>query len=108
MTLAPPENPVFIETTIGAVSATLVADSTVVEVLVTMPTLVTQLQPVSYVELVAGLRGAPGPTGPAGILKVEHGGDPSVPRPAVPLVYWVGTVQPLNADPDDLLMLKEA
>lgn len=51
--------------------------------------------------------GVPGLTGPTGLVKVAHGADPNVARPAgVPLVYWVGTVQPTNADPDDLLLLK--
>lgn len=48
----------------------------------------------------------PGPTGPPGLIKVTHGSDANVARPAAPLVYWVGTVQPLNALPDDLLLLK--
>lgn len=55
-----------------------------------------------------GVPGPPGPTGPAGIQKVVHGSDPNVPRPAVPLVYWVGTVHPVYSDPDDLLLLKGA
>lgn len=54
-----------------------------------------------------GVPGLTGPPGPTGLVKVEHGADPNVARPDAPLVYWVGTVQPLNADPDDLLMLKE-
>jgi hypothetical protein len=51
--------------------------------------------------------GIQGPVGPAGLIKVNHGTDPDVARPSAPLVYWVGYVQPVNADPDDLLMLKE-
>lgn len=49
--------------------------------------------------------GLPGPTGNPGIVKVNHGSNPSMARPAATIVYWVGTVQPLNAHPDDLLML---
>jgi hypothetical protein len=55
---------------------------------------------------VPGPSGPTGPAGPIGMQKVVHGSDPNVARPAVPVVYWVGTVQPVNADPDDLLMLK--
>lgn len=41
--------------------------------------------------------------GPAGIEVVTHGTDPSVPRPeGVPVVYWVGTAQPMYALPTDL------
>ena len=50
--------------------------------------------------------GTQGPPGDPGLVKVTHGSNPNVPRPDAPLVYWVGTVQPLYADPDDLLMLK--
>ena len=53
-----------------------------------------------------GVPGPPGPTGPPGMEKVVHGADENVPRPDVPLVYWVGTVHPVYADPDDLLLLK--
>jgi hypothetical protein len=55
---------------------------------------------------VTGPRGPMGPVGSTGMVKVVHGSDQNVARPAVPIVYWVGTVQPLHADPDDLLMLK--
>ena len=41
-----------------------------------------------------------------GLVKVTHGADPNVARPDAPLVYWVGTVTPVNADPDDLMLLK--
>jgi hypothetical protein len=54
----------------------------------------------------SAIRGEPGPVGPPGIQKVTHGSNPNVARPDVPLVYWVGSVQPVNANPDDLLMLK--
>lgn len=50
--------------------------------------------------------GVPGLTGPPGLVKVAHGANPNVARPTAPLVYWVGSVQPANADPDDLLLLK--
>lgn len=55
-----------------------------------------------------GVPGPPGPVGPTGLVKVTHGSNPNVFRPDAPLVYWVGTVQPIYADPDDLLMLKVA
>lgn len=55
---------------------------------------------------VPGLSGPQGVPGPTGLVKVTHGADPNVARPAVPLVYWVGSVQPTHADPDDLLLLK--
>lgn len=49
----------------------------------------------------AGEAGAAGATGPAGIEVVEHGADPNVARPAFPLVYWVGTATPNNAETYD-------
>ena len=55
---------------------------------------------------VPGLSGPQGPPGPTGLVKVEHGNDPTVPAPDVTLVYWVGSGQPAHADPDDLLLLK--
>jgi len=89
----------------------------------TMSTSVFGVEPVVDVEMVVNVvsvepaldptveissEGNQGPPGPAGLIKVTHGDDPDVLRPNVPLVYWVGTVYPANADPDDLLMLKEA
>lgn len=53
-----------------------------------------------------GVPGLTGPPGPTGLVKVTHGADPNVARPTATLVYWVGTVQPANANPDDLLLLK--
>ncbi len=50
--------------------------------------------------------GVQGPPGDPGMKKVTHGSDANYPRPNLPLVYWVGTVTPNNALPDDLLMLK--
>jgi hypothetical protein len=44
-----------------------------------------------------GDTGAVGPVGPAAIEIVHHGTDDGVPRPAAPLVYWIGTAYPLNA-----------
>lgn len=54
-----------------------------------------------------GIPGPQGPPGPTGLIKVNHGADPNVARPDAPLVYWVGSVQPNNGFPDDLLLLKE-
>ena len=56
---------------------------------------------------VPGLSGPQGVPGPTGLVKIEHGNDPNIARPTgIPLVYWVGSVQPVHADPDDLLLLK--
>ena len=52
------------------------------------------------------MSGLKGLDGTSGIVKVTHGSDPNVARPTATIVYWVGTVQPVNALPDDLLMLK--
>ena len=60
--------------------------------------------PIEVIE--TGPSGPPGPTGATGLVKVNHGSNPNVARPASPLVYWVGTVTPVNALPDDLFMLK--
>jgi hypothetical protein len=57
-------------------------------------------------DITTGVPGPTGPPGPAGIVKIVHGADPNIARPAVPVVYWVGSVQPVHADPDDLLLLK--
>jgi hypothetical protein len=41
-------------------------------------------------------------TGQAGIVVVEHGDDPDVPRPGAVAVRWVGVATPTNAlDYDD-------
>jgi hypothetical protein len=40
-------------------------------------------------------------SGVTGIAVVRHGGNPSLARPASPVVYWVGTATPLNAQPYD-------
>jgi hypothetical protein len=79
-------------------------DLSLVEVTTTaLPVRVEVVQESAYLEVIDNaLRGAPG------LVKVTHGTDANVPRPDVPLVYWVGTVHPTHADPDDLLMLKEA
>ena len=60
----------------------------------------------TMVDSTSGIPGPTGPAGPTGIVKATHGSDPNFARPSAVLVYWVGTVQPLNAQPDDLLMLK--
>lgn len=60
--------------------------------------------PIEVIE--TGPSGPPGPTGATGLVKVTHGSNPNVARPAAPLVYWVGTVTPVNALPDDLFMMK--
>lgn len=57
--------------------------------------------PVEVVE-----EGPQGPPGSTGLVKVQHGSNANTSRPDVPLVYWVGSVQPVNALPDDLLLLK--
>ena len=48
----------------------------------------------------AGVAGPAGPTGPAGIVRVNHGATAGTARPhvGVPIVLWVGTVIPTNAD----------
>lgn len=43
-----------------------------------------------------------GPQGPPGLTVVEHGSDPNVARPDSPLVYWVGSAEPVNAENYDL------
>lgn len=45
-----------------------------------------------------GPPGPPGPVGPAGLVRVDHGTDPSVARPESPIVLWVGSVDPVHAD----------
>lgn len=45
--------------------------------------------------------GPPGPPGPVGIVVVQHGSDSSTARPTAPIVYWVGTATPVNAEPYD-------
>ena len=83
-------------------------DLSVVEITTaSLPLRVEVVQESAYLEIM-DQTGPQGPPGPPGLQKVVHGSDPNVVRPDVPLVYWVGTVQPVNADPDDLLMLKEA
>jgi hypothetical protein len=44
-----------------------------------------------------GEPGETGPEGPAGIQLVHHGTDGSTARPSVPVVYWIGTATPSNA-----------
>jgi hypothetical protein len=85
-------------------------DLSVVEVITAaLPVRVEVVQESAYLEVIdTAIRGEPGPPGPAGLQKITHGSDPNVARPDVPLVYWVGSVTPVHADPDDLLMLKEA
>jgi hypothetical protein len=123
MTLAPPENPVFIEIDGGVVIATnLIPDQTLVEIVVaTQPPVVQVVQPANFVDLVtgptgpsgaAGAAGAVGPTGPAGtagtagapgITVVHHGTNAAVARPAgATVVYWLGTATPTNAVAWDL------
>ena len=92
----------------ATVYSTARADLSLVEVTTTaLPVRVEVVQPSAYLEVIDNaIRGEPGPVGPPGLVKVPHGADPNVPRPDAPLVYWVGSVQPVHADPDDLLMLK--
>lgn len=44
-----------------------------------------------------GETGDTGDTGPSGVTVVTHGTNPNVARPASPVVYWVGTADPVNA-----------
>jgi len=100
---------VEIETSTNVLSMTA-PDLSIVEVTTaSLPTRIEVVQPSQYLEVIDNaIRGESGPPGPTGLEKVVHGSDPNVPRPDAPLVYWVGSVQPTHADPDDLLMLKEA
>lgn len=41
-------------------------------------------------------------SGVTGIAVVRHGTSTSLPRPDSPLVFWVGTATPANAEPYDL------
>lgn len=50
------------------------------------------------IDIASGLPGPPGPTGPPGLVRVNHGTDPDLPRPTSPVVLWVGSVEPANAD----------
>jgi hypothetical protein len=52
-----------------------------------------------------GPEGPRGPVGPAGIVIVEHGTNANMARPDSPVVYWVGSAAPLNAEPYDLWYL---
>lgn len=45
----------------------------------------------------AGEAGAPGADGAPGMTLVHHGLVAETARPAVPLVYWIGTSTPTNA-----------
>jgi hypothetical protein len=92
------------------VVSTATPDISVVEITTaSLPVRVEVVQPSQYLEVIdSAIRGAPGPVGPPGIQKVYHLANPNYPRPNIPIVYWIGSVQPVNADPDDLLMLKEA
>lgn len=67
---------------------------------------VVQQDVVLAVDVTVGIPGDRGPQGDPGIVKVTHGSNANMARPSATIVYWVGTVQPLNALPDDLLMLK--
>ena len=105
---------VLVEIESSALYSTRSADLSLVEVTTTaLPVRVEVVKPSAYLEVIDNaVRGKPGPVGPSGLIKVLHGSDPNVARPVdsegnpIPLVYWVGSVQPLHADPDDLLMLK--
>ena len=67
---------------------------------------IVQQDVVLAVDITVGIPGAKGPQGDPGIVKVTHGSNANTARPTATIVYWVGTVQPVNALPDDLLMLK--
>jgi hypothetical protein len=49
---------------------------------------------------VPGPQGEIGPAGKA-LEPVHHGTDPNVARPDHPVVYWIGTANPVNAQPTD-------
>lgn len=111
MSVYAPELPVFVEIA-GPERAVgmVVPEAVLIEITTVQPPRVARVHPVDFLEVVEPfVRGPTGPAGPAGLVKIHHGSDENYPRPdGVPLVYWVGSVPPLNADPDDLLMLKEA
>lgn len=67
---------------------------------------VVQPDVVMAVDITVGIPGDKGPPGDPGIVKALHGSNANFARPTGTIVYWIGTVQPLNALPDDLLMLK--
>lgn len=56
------------------------------------------VNPAVSLDIVGGLPGPPGPPGLPGLIRVNHDTDPGVPRPAAPVVLWVGSVDPVNAD----------
>lgn len=45
-----------------------------------------------------GAAGPSGAVGPVGMVRVNHGSDPAVARPTAPVVLWVGSVTPTNAN----------
>ena len=50
----------------------------------------------------AGADGADGAPGSPGLVVIHHGTDANVTRPAgAPLVYWIGTADPVNAQDYD-------
>lgn len=53
-----------------------------------------------------GPTGAPGPNGPAGLVRVNHGADASVARPGSPVVLWVGSADPVNANEETDLIVR--
>lgn len=53
-----------------------------------------------------GPTGPAGPTGPVGLVRVNHGTDPAVARPSSPVVLWVGSADPLNANEETDLIVR--
>jgi hypothetical protein len=52
-----------------------------------------------------GDTGPTGATGPPGLVRVNHATNPDVPRPASPVVLWVGSVDPTNANTETDLIV---
>jgi hypothetical protein len=50
------------------------------------------------IEVSTGIPGIQGPPGPPGILRVDHGSNPTVARPDAAIVLWVGSVTPAHRD----------
>lgn len=51
--------------------------------------------------ITGGISGGDPTPGDPGIVVVEHGTDDSVARPTATIVHWVGSADPLNAEPTD-------
>jgi hypothetical protein len=54
------------------------------------------------------VRGVPGPRGPAGLVLIQHGDDPDVPRPDTEeIILWRGSVAPNNWDTSKDLWVRD-